>query len=474
MPDDSDPLAPFLRDEIARWIESEADAAGAEQALVIAQSLLQDIEDYRGAIRRWFGVLRIGGHLIILVPHAFLAERRLSLPVPGRPQQRRLYTPRSLMAEVEEALIPNSYRVRWLGDRDAGYDYGRNEAADGDAQQHVALLLQRIDGAPLPSAPLVATAPPIQGHGLPHLRIEQGEALAAPTRILVMKLDHLGDFMMADAAIRRLRAHFPNAHLSILVGSWNATTARDQGLFDAVIPFDAFPRDASERGSDIQGARLLLERLVTAHYDLAIDLRVETDTRPLLESVRATCRAGIGLKAQIPFLDIALPLDRSPAADETATYLELPPTAFSADPAYRRSPFAISGRDIASRRVNSALLWGPYQRIEAGDYVFEPHLFFDPLIRGEVSCDVALDGVSHLSFTIDGTTDRLVFPFTNGKPGALFEFRLWPGRSRHVPDFQFHGGRLTKICHGQPLHQSECLLLLIELIALRRGVGGSL
>lgn len=75
-------------------------------------------------LREWFRVLRVGGTMILFVPHAYLYERRLSVP-PSRwsGEHLRSYTPASLLAEVERALEPNSYRVEHLADADDGYDY---------------------------------------------------------------------------------------------------------------------------------------------------------------------------------------------------------------------------------------------------------------------------------------------------------------------------------------------------------------
>lgn len=70
-------------------------------------------------------MLRVGGHLVLMVPHAFLYERRLTVP-PSRwsPEHLRSYSPATLLAEIEWALVPNTYRVRHLEDEDTGYDYG--------------------------------------------------------------------------------------------------------------------------------------------------------------------------------------------------------------------------------------------------------------------------------------------------------------------------------------------------------------
>jgi len=70
-------------------------------------------------------VLKVGGHLVISVPHQFLYERKTELPSIWNRDHKRFYTPASLMREIEESLEPNTYRVRILQDRDKDYDYSR-------------------------------------------------------------------------------------------------------------------------------------------------------------------------------------------------------------------------------------------------------------------------------------------------------------------------------------------------------------
>ena len=67
---------------------------------------------------------RIGGTLVVMVPPAYLYERRLTVP-PSRwsGEHMRSFTPATLLAAVEAALEPNSYRVEHLADMDSGYDY---------------------------------------------------------------------------------------------------------------------------------------------------------------------------------------------------------------------------------------------------------------------------------------------------------------------------------------------------------------
>jgi glycosyltransferase involved in cell wall biosynthesis/SAM-dependent methyltransferase len=116
----------------------------ASQDAVFSSHCLEHVDDARVAIREWFRVLKIGGFLVIFVPHQYLYERKLTPPSNWNQDHRRFYTPATLMADVEAALAPNSYRVRYLIDNDLDYDYTISLQQHPAGSYEIELVLEKI------------------------------------------------------------------------------------------------------------------------------------------------------------------------------------------------------------------------------------------------------------------------------------------------------------------------------------------
>lgn len=462
------PLAPYVAtDALLEVANDRAPPAGETYRTVLAAHQLHDVADYRGALQAWFAAVATGGHLIIIVPHAFLYERQLELPTSLNPGQWRLYTPASLMAEVEEALAPNSYRVRLLGDDDAGYDYATPKTAEPAGHSDVLLVLEKIArpawNLALPLEGIRARAPDYAWEP----KRTRVEAPIRPDikRVLILKLDHMGDFIMALAALEKARALFADAEITLVVGSWNEATARELNLADHVIAFDAFPRNSTEQKPDVAGRVAMFREAVTGEYDLAIDLRTDVDTRVLLKTVKAPLKAGIGTAAQFPFLDIFLPLDFNRNRPETAREYFYNNHAFiSQGPVERRDHRSISRAETVEREW--AIFWGPYERLRPGRYFFEPAIEAAEGQEGMLLLDVAVD-TERVASMIYPALDRPRLDFTVDKADSQFEFRIYTIKGAPSLDFSFYGGRLVRQGAGSVLHQSEYSQLMIELVALR-------
>jgi len=111
--------------------------------------------------------------------------------------------------------------------------------------------------------------------------------LARPLRVLLIKLDHRGDLVLAAPAIRNVAARFPNANIDIVVGSWNREICQEIFSFKNVFTLDFFSaRSDVPPEYDTPGLDTMLAEMPD-YYDIAIDLRRSPDTRFVLQRVRA-------------------------------------------------------------------------------------------------------------------------------------------------------------------------------------------
>lgn len=126
----------------------------------------------------------------------------------------------------------------------------------------------------------------------PLLNVERTGIFGKRTlRILVTKLDHLGDFILSIPALAKLRARYPDAQIDIVVGSWNVALARELGFFREIHSFDYFKRKSSNKPlAKEDDLSELLKTLGT--YDIAIDLRRQPESRFLLAKIRAALKVG--------------------------------------------------------------------------------------------------------------------------------------------------------------------------------------
>lgn len=167
-------------------------------------------------------------------------------------------------------------------------------------------------------------------------------------KILVVKLDHIGDCVMALPAIRRLKHHFAAAQIFVLVSPATKSLWSLEPAVHKVLEFEFF-HDRSACGlvehtqEDWQNLR---KRLVTYDFDLAIDLRKHWETRPVLLSTGAKYLAGFDMKGKFPWLDLSLewvediPLvsKRSYAGDDLENLVEVICAATRVDRSPIRGP----------------------------------------------------------------------------------------------------------------------------------------
>ena len=247
--------------------------------------------------------------------------------------------------------------------------------------------------------------------------------------------------------------------------------------------YDYFPEHAlGWNGKPIEGLDRL--RAVTrGHFDLAIDLRVDDDTRHLLEHVDATLRCGIGSEIRHPYLDIILPAQ----GKEPSIFGNSGPEGRLLGPEQFKTrmpvvhPFFL---ETDFKVVNAHLIWGPYVSLPVGrlKVSFALRSFgIRPLLRlVKITIEVAVGGTIvalrdlRADQLIGDSSEALSLEFVNEDVTGSFEFRVHAKGWAPVGRLQFWGVRLqrleapTQARLPQPhLHIGEQLALLVQLVADR-------
>ena len=130
--------------------------------------------------------------------------------------------------------------------------------------------------------------------------------LEPPRRILVMRVDQLGDLITSIPAMLRLKDYFPEAELSCLVSPNYAAFIEELGIFTEIFTLD-FPYEQSVGKRHVSLARQaeLREQLAARHFDIAIDLCFGHMSRPLLRLTGARFTVGFWPQ-EFPWLDFGL------------------------------------------------------------------------------------------------------------------------------------------------------------------------
>ncbi len=160
-------------------------------------------------------------------------------------------------------------------------------------------------------------------------------------RILVVKVDHIGDFITAIPAIRRLKQQFPAASIHVLASRAARAFAEMEDCIDEFIEFEFFHAVSALGPKRInqEEYQALRAQLTPYRFDIAIDLRKHLDTRDVLRYAPARFLAGYDYMGQFPFLDIALEWEgdktlarkRSHVTDDLINLVEAIGTACAAD-----------------------------------------------------------------------------------------------------------------------------------------------
>jgi GT2 family glycosyltransferase len=267
------------------------------------------------------------------------------------------------------------------------------------------------------------------------------ERLQRP-RILVLKAGPSEDLLSVAPALRQLRAAFPKAEISLICNPATALAAGKLRIADHIRIYDT--SSTAERFHD------------AAHgtFDIAVDLDLEEQLRPLLQHVDATLRCGFGSRRRFPFLQITLPTNtgRPEPPPIEADELVFAPGDFHSrmpiqTPFFHEIDFSVSDTHV---------VYGPYTRLPLGplraNFAFELRAPAYSAARRldlvlEVVCDQADNVVARhrIRKLASGQLTVAALEFINHEPGARYEFRAFlsslPKRTR----LRFFGVRVERL-----------------------------
>jgi len=114
----------------------------------------------------------------------------------------------------------------------------------------------------------------------------------SPLRILLLRLERIGDLLMTLGAIELVRARAPRAEIHLVVGSWNEDIARLVAAVDSIETLDV-PWLAREGGGTAAGALAARARTWRSRkFDLAINFEPDIRSNGLLALGRMPRRVG--------------------------------------------------------------------------------------------------------------------------------------------------------------------------------------
>ena len=132
---------------------------------------------------------------------------------------------------------------------------------------------------------------------------------APAARILLLRLERIGDLLMVLPALSDVRELAPGAEIDLVVGSWNVPLARTISAVTRVVPVDAHWLTRAPQG---RGCSRLLRQALSwrqRHYDLAINFEPDIRSNLLLAASRRLVRRWIRDRRREALLDRAIEYD---------------------------------------------------------------------------------------------------------------------------------------------------------------------
>ena len=139
----------------------------------------------------------------------------------------------------------------------------------------------------------------------------QPAADETPKRVLLFRLERIGDLLMTLGAIRAVRTRLPEAELHLVVGGWNAPLAHCMRAIDAVETLDVPWLSRERPGSTLTATAAQSAAWRRRGYNLGINFEPDIRSNALLAASGARRRIGYASGGGGGFLTDALDYDRT-------------------------------------------------------------------------------------------------------------------------------------------------------------------
>jgi ADP-heptose:LPS heptosyltransferase len=117
------------------------------------------------------------------------------------------------------------------------------------------------------------------------MNVRDQQRLADVRKVLILRLDKIGDMILSTPAIRNIREGLPSSHLTLIASPYNAPVVRGLPYLDEVREYDkSWPLPVKKE---------FARGLQNEHYDLCIALSPTTETYQLAYWSKAPTRAAI-------------------------------------------------------------------------------------------------------------------------------------------------------------------------------------
>jgi ADP-heptose:LPS heptosyltransferase len=168
---------------------------------------------------------------------------------------------------------------------------------------------------------VVAAADLVLRATTPFLRMFRRANARPPGRILLMRIERIGDLLMTLDAIADVVAAAPGAEIDLVVGSWNASLANAIPGLQRIETLDAAWLARDRGGSNMLELLRRARKWRARRYDLAINFEPDIRSQLLLAAAGAARLAGFSSGGGGSLLDVAVPFDSTVRTSENARRL---------------------------------------------------------------------------------------------------------------------------------------------------------